>query len=93
LFSYILMLQTKFDFNRSEIYMKKLSDAKVGDYVKVIQNDAQDSLKERFLALGLTNGANIEVLRNGPKNNLTVFRIRGAMIALRKEESKYIEII
>ncbi|MBP1925945.1 ferrous iron transport protein A [Sedimentibacter acidaminivorans] len=73
--------------------MKKLSDAKVGDYVKVIQNDAQDSLKERFLALGLTNGANIEVLRNGPKNNLTVFRIRGAMIALRKEESKYIEII
>lgn len=72
--------------------MKKLSDAKVGDYVKVIQNDAQDSLKERFLALGLTNGANIEVLRNGPKNNLTVFRIRGAMIALRKEESKYIEI-
>lgn len=73
--------------------MKKLSDAKVGDYVKVIQNDAQDSLKERFLALGLTNGANIEVLRNGPKNNLTVYRIRGAMIALRKEESKYIEII
>lgn len=73
--------------------MKKLSDAKVGDLVKVIQNDAQDSLKERLLALGLTSGANIEVLRKGPKNNLTVFRIRGAMIALRKEESKYIEII
>ncbi len=73
--------------------MKKLSDAKVGDSVKVVQNCAQDSLKERFLALGLTNGANIEVLRSGPKNNLTVFRIRGAMIALRKEESKYIEIM
>jgi len=73
--------------------MKKLSDAKVGDIVRVKQNDAQDSLKERFLALGLTNGADIEVLRKGPKNNLTVFRIRGAMIALRKEESKFIEII
>jgi ferrous iron transport protein A len=73
--------------------MKKLSDAKVGDLVKVIQNDAKDSLKERFLALGLTSGANVEVLREGPKNNLTVFRIRGAMIALRKEESKYIEVI
>jgi len=73
--------------------MKKLSDAKVGDFVKVIQNDANDSLKERFLALGLTSGANIEVLRDGPKNNLKVFRIRGAMIALRKEESKYIGII
>lgn len=88
------MLQNKkLDINRSEIYMKNLSDAKVGDLVKVIQNDAQDSLKERLLALGLTSGANIEVLRKGPKNNLTVFRIRGAMIALRKEESKYIEII
>nr|WP_312579995.1 FeoA family protein [Sedimentibacter sp.] len=73
--------------------MKKLSDAKVGEFVKVIQNDARDSLKERFLALGLTNGAKVEVLRNGPKNNLTVFRIRGAMIALRKEESKFIEIM
>lgn len=73
--------------------MKKLSDAKVGDFVKVIQNDARDSLKERFLALGLTNGAKVEVLRDGPKNNLTVFRIRGAMIALRKEESKFIEIM
>ena len=73
--------------------MKILSDAYVGDIVKVKSNDANDSLKERLLALGLTNGAYIEVLRNGPKNNLTVFRIRGAMIALRKEESKYIEIV
>jgi len=73
--------------------MKILSDAKVGEVVKVKRNDAQDSLKERLLALGLTNGADIEVLRKGPKNNLTVFRIRGAMIALRKEESRYIEII
>lgn len=73
--------------------MKILSDAHVGEIVKVKRNDAQDSLKERFLALGLTSGADIEVLRKGPKNNLTVFRIRGAMIALRKEESRYIEIV
>lgn len=73
--------------------MKILSDAKVGDMVTVKQNDASDSLKERLLALGLTRGTNIEVLRKGPKNNLTVFRIRGAMIALRREESRFIEII
>ncbi|MDD2495375.1 MAG: FeoA family protein [Tissierellia bacterium] len=73
--------------------MRILSDVPVGDIVKVKSNDAKDSLKERLLALGLTNGADIEVLRKGPKNNLTVFRIRGAMIALRKEESKYIKIM
>lgn len=73
--------------------MKILTDANVGEIVKVKKNEAQDSLKERLLALGLTTGANIEVLRKGPKNNLTVFRIRGAMIALRKEESRLIEIM
>jgi len=73
--------------------MKILTDANVGEIVKVKSNDAENSLKERLLALGLTNGANIEVLRKGPKNNLTVYRIRGAMIALRKEESRLIEIV
>ncbi len=73
--------------------MKVLTDANVGEIVKIKKNEAQDSLKERLLALGLTAGANIEVLRRGPKNNLTVFRIRGAMIALRREESRLIEIM
>lgn len=73
--------------------MKILTDANVGETVKVKRNDAKDSLKERLMALGLTNGADIEVLRKGPQNNLTVYRIRGAMIALRKEESKFIEIM
>ncbi len=71
----------------------KLVDVGVGKTVKVEQNSAHDYLKERFLALGLTKGAKIEVLRKGPKNNLTVYRIRGAMIALRKEESRFIEVI
>lgn len=73
--------------------MKILTDANVGDTVKIKRNDAKDTLKERLMALGLTNGANIEVLRKGPKNNLTVYRIRGAMIALRREESQFIEIM
>jgi len=73
--------------------MKILTDASVGEIVKVKSNIAVDSLKERLLALGITSGANIEVLRKGPKNNLTVYRIRGAMIALRKEESRLIEIV
>ncbi|HAQ39695.1 MAG TPA: ferrous iron transport protein A [Clostridiales bacterium] len=73
--------------------MKILTDATIGEFVEVKKNNAQSSLKERLLALGLTNGATIEVLRKGPKNNLTLFRIRGAMIALRNEESRLIEIV
>lgn len=70
--------------------MKKLYEANEGDIITIVKNDADKALKERLLALGLTNGAMIEVLRKGPKNNLTVYRIRGAMIALRNEEIKNI---
>ncbi len=71
----------------------KLVDVSVGKTVEVNKNTAHDNLRERFLALGLTRGANVEVLRKGPKNNLTVYRIRGAMIALRNEESALIEVL
>jgi len=71
----------------------KLVDVGIGKTVKVEQNSARDYLKERFIALGLTKGADVEVLRKGPKNNLTVYRIRGAMIALRNEESRLIEVL
>lgn len=72
--------------------MEKLCNAKIGSIVKIENLTAKDVLKERLLSLGLTRGAKVEVLRKGPKNNLTVFRIRGAMIALRNEESSLIYV-
>lgn len=72
--------------------MEKLCNIKTGTIVKVENLTAEDILKERFLSLGLTKGALIEVLRKGPKNNLTLFKIRGAMIALRKEEASLINV-
>ena len=69
-----------------------LSEIGAGESAVVTSNEAGELLKERLLSLGLTKGAVIEVLRKGPKNNLTVYRIRGAMIALRKEESSLIKV-
>ena len=45
-----------------------------------------------MLALGLTKGARIEVVRRGPSGDPTVYNIRGAMIALRKEEASLISV-
>lgn len=70
--------------------MKYLCDVGVGEVVEVSSLLSKDLLKERMLALGITKGTKIEVIRKGPKDNLTVFDIRGVMIALRKEESKLI---
>lgn len=70
--------------------MKKLTDIDIKNTVKVEDLLSTGNLKERMLALGLTEGAEINVLRKGPKNNLTVYNIRGSKIALRKEESNLI---
>ncbi len=70
--------------------MYKLVDTKVGSTVKVEELLSTGYIRERMLALGLTKGATIDVIRRGPKDNLTIYNIRGAMIALRKEEGEKI---
>lgn len=72
--------------------IKKLYEIETGKTVKVDQLYATNQLKERFLALGLTKGASVRVIRKGPKENLTVYKIRGASIALRKEEASNITV-
>ncbi|MFQ4861319.1 ferrous iron transport protein A [Clostridioides difficile] len=70
--------------------MKNLNDIQVKKTVKVEDILSSGNLRERMLALGLTRGAVIDVVRKGPKNNLTVYKIRGGKIALRQEESSLI---
>ena len=70
--------------------MKNLNDIQVKKTVKVEDILSSGNLRERMLALGRTRGAVIDVVRKGPKNNLTVYKIRGSKIALRQEESSLI---
>ena len=72
--------------------MKKLNEVECQTTVKVTKLTATGLLRERLLALGITTGALIDVIKRGPKNNLTVYNIRGAMIALREEEGSLIMV-
>ena len=72
--------------------LKKLSEVECQTTVKVAKLIATGVLRERLLALGVTTGALIDVIKKGPKNNLTVYNIRGAMIALREEEGGLIMV-
>jgi ferrous iron transport protein A len=73
--------------------MFKLDSVSVGSYVAVEALSSNGMLRERMLALGLTKGAMIEVIRRGPSGDPTVYNIRGAMIALRQEEAALISVI
>lgn len=70
--------------------MEKLVNIKMGTTVKVEELLSDGYIRERMLALGLTKGATIDVIRRGAKDNLTLYNIRGTMIALRKEEGEKI---
>ena len=72
--------------------MLKLHNASIGSVVKVEDLTSTGYLRERMLALGLTKGARVEVIRRGPSGDPTVFYIRGAMIALRSEEASLVAI-
>ena len=72
--------------------MKKLNEVECQTTVKVTKLTSTVLLRERLLALGITTGALIDVIKKGPKNNLTVYNIRGAMIALREEEGSLIMV-
>lgn len=70
--------------------MKKLSEIDIKSTVVVEELLFSGNLRERMMALGLTQGTYIDVIRKGPKNHLTVYKIRGTKIALRPEESSLI---
>ncbi|WP_040215257.1 FeoA family protein [Clostridium polynesiense] len=72
--------------------MYKLCDVEIGNLVRVNDLFLQGLMRERMLALGFTKEALIEVIRKGPKENLTLYKIRDTMIALRKEESSLISV-
>lgn len=72
--------------------MSVLSDIELGKIGKIFSINATGKLKERLIALGLTKDLQVEVIRKGPKNNLTVYNIRGVMIALRREEASLINV-
>ena len=70
--------------------MKRLTDINIKNTAQVEELLSEGNLRERMLALGFTKGALIDVLRRGPKNNLTVYKVRGFKIALREEKSNLI---
>lgn len=72
--------------------MKKLNNIPIGSLVKVEDLLATEMIREKMIAFGLTKGARVEVVRRGPSGDPTIYEIRGAMIALRKEDAAMVMV-
>jgi len=66
--------------------MKTLADIKPGDRA-VVKNVKPTGIKGRLTDLGLIPGTKVECLRISPLGDPAAFLIRGAVIALRSEDS------
>ena len=58
----------------------------------IINLNCKGDLRRRLLDLGLVHGTNIKTSFKNPIGNPIAYEIRGSTIALRKEDSKLINI-
>lgn len=71
--------------------MKKLSEAKVGEYGIISEIQGDTRFLSRVTSIGLTLGCPVTVLQNEKKRPLLLYS-RDSMVALNREECEKIQI-
>lgn len=67
-----------------------LADLPVGQRARVTALCTKGSIRRRLLDIGLIENTQVECLGRSPAGDPSAYLIRGAVIALRKEDSKTI---
>lgn len=69
-----------------------LSDMQIGDKGIIKKLNVNENIKRRLQDLGLIEETYIECILKSPFNDPSAYLIRGALIAIRKEDGKNIEV-
>jgi len=69
-----------------------LNDIAVGERAVVTQLTAQDGMRGRLLDIGFTCGARVRCLFAAPSGEPRAYLIRGAVIALRREDADTVHV-
>jgi ferrous iron transport protein A len=75
--------------NMAEFELTRLP---VGGVARVVGINAEGLIRNRLLDLGLVPSTVIEAVRRSPAGDPVAYKIRGALIALRSEESRRITV-
>lgn len=68
----------------------KLNDLKIGESGVITNLEASENIKKRFLDIGLIK--NTKILKILESKNMVSYNIKGASIAIRKSDTKDIEV-
>ncbi len=66
--------------------MKNLNSIDVGEYAEIAALLTKGSMRQRLLDIGLTPDTVVECVGKSPAGDPRAFLIRGAVIAIRKED-------
>ena len=72
------------------MYQSTLNNISEGETAKVSQLLSTGAMRRRMLDIGLIEGTDIECLKRSPGGDPVAYLIRGAVIALRSEDSSQI---
>lgn len=71
---------------------QSLAELKVGQSGTVLNIETTGTMRRRLLDLGVIEGTTIGCLHKSPSGNPVAYTIRGAVIALRNDDSEKIKI-
>ena len=72
------------------IQIDSLANLKVGERARVASLLSRGSMRRRLQDIGLIEGTEVECVQKSPAGDPVAYRIRGALIALRSEDSSNI---
>lgn len=75
------------------ITTRTLQQIDVGSSARVQALHTTGSIRRRLLDLGMIPGTRVECLQKSPAGDPTAYLIRGAVIALRSEDSATIQVM
>lgn len=66
---------------------KKLSEFSIGEKGIIKKVEGEGKVRKRLFDMGVTPGADVELIKKAPLGDPIEIRIRGYMLSLRKNES------
>ena len=72
------------------IQIESLANLQVGERARVASLLSRGSMRRRLQDIGLIEGTEVECVQKSPAGDPVAYRIRGALIALRSEDSSNI---
>ena len=69
-----------------------LDKLEINKFAKISTLNCNGNLRRRLLDLGLTHGTTIKAILRSPMGNPIAYEVRGTIIALRKEDSRFITV-